>query len=98
MSPQGIRFPGNIRGAEGLVCDGEIEGRIEVDGLAQTASGGKVHGGVEGGSLTFPEPSRGCRDACSADAAYPCELKGDADRPDLVMAPGATLPGQVHIT
>src|SRR3990172_7581035 len=44
---KGLRFVGDVLGAGDFVCDGEVEGRIEIDGLVQVDSGGKIHGCIE---------------------------------------------------
>jgi cytoskeletal protein CcmA (bactofilin family) len=95
---KGLRFVGDVLGAGDFVCDGEVEGRIEIDGLVQIDSDGKVHGGIEAteadiaGSVDGDVVTR-----VRLVLRAPCRLKGDVMSPELVVEPGATILGQIHI-
>jgi len=95
---KGLRFVGDVLGAGDFVCDGEVEGRIEIDGLVQIDSDGKIHGCIEAteadiaGSVDGDVVTR-----VRLILRAPCRLKGDVMSPELVVEPGATILGQIHI-
>jgi len=95
---KGLRFVGDVLGAGDFVCDGEVEGRVEIDGLVQIDSDGKIHGCIEAteadiaGSVDGDVVTR-----VRLVLRAPGRLKGDVMSPELVVEPGATILGQIHI-
>jgi len=94
----GLRFVGSIRGTGDLVCHGEVEGDIELDGVVQIGPHAKVRGGVKAkeadiaGSVEGDVVTQG-----RVTLRTSCNLKGDVTTGQLVVEPGAVLQGQLHI-
>lgn len=95
---KGLRFIGDVLGVGTFVCDGEVQGRIEIDGVVQIASDGKVLGCVEATEADITGYVEGdVVTRVRLTLRAPCKLKGDVMSPELVVEPGATILGQVHI-
>jgi cytoskeletal protein CcmA (bactofilin family) len=95
---KGLRFVGDVLGAGDFVCDGEVEGRIEIDGLVQIDADGKVHGCIEATEADIAGVVDGDVAArVRLILRAPCRLKGDVVSPELLVEPGATILGQIHI-
>lgn len=94
---KGFRFVGDVRGEGTLMCEGEIEGTIEVDGLVQILPGGKVRGCVRASEAEIAGTVEGdvaTRGRLKLQAT--CRVEGDVVTPNLVVEPGAILQGQVN--
>jgi cytoskeletal protein CcmA (bactofilin family) len=95
----GLRFVGSVRGTGDLVCHGEVEGDIELDGVVQIGPHAKVRGGVKAREADIA----GCVEGDVVTQGRvtlraSCNLKGDVVTGQLVVEPGAVLQGQLHIT
>src|SRR3972149_184408 len=95
---KGLRFVGDVLGAGDFGCGGEGEGRIEIDGLVQVDSGGKIHGCIEATEADIAGSVEGdVLTRVRLVLRAPGRLKGDVVSPELVGEPGATILGQIHI-
>lgn len=95
---KGLRFVGDVRGAGDLVCEAQIEGTIELDGMVQIGPHGKVRGGIKAREADIAGCVEGdvvTRGRITLRAS--CTLKGDVTTGQLVVEPGAILQGQLHI-
>lgn len=94
----GLRFVGSVRGTGDLVCHGEVEGDIELDGVVQIGPDAKVRGGVKAREADIA----GCVEGDvviqgRVTLRASCNLKGDVTTGQLVVEPGAVLQGQLRI-
>jgi cytoskeletal protein CcmA (bactofilin family) len=95
---KGLRIVGDVLGAGSFVCDGDVEGKIELDGLLRIASHGKVRGCVEArdaeiaGEVEGDVITRGRLTLRST-----CRLKGDVVAAEIEVEPGASVQGRIQI-
>jgi len=95
---KGIRIEGDILGVGHLVCDGEIEGKIQLEGSLRIAPNGKVRGCIEvveaeiAGCVEGDVLTRG-----RLTLRPPCQVKGDVVSAELEVEPGASVEGKVSI-
>ena len=95
---EGFRIVGDVQGAGPLVCEGEIEGTVEVDGLVQILAGGRVRGCVrarEAEIAGIVEGNVTTRGRLKLQATG--RVKGDVVTPKLLVEPGAVLQGEVRM-
>jgi cytoskeletal protein CcmA (bactofilin family) len=95
---KGLRIDGDILGVGDLVCDGEIEGRIQLDGSLRIAPNGKIRGCIEANSAEIAGYVEG--DILTRGRLTlrpPCQIKGDVVSAELEVDPGASIEGQVSI-
>lgn len=94
----GLRFVGDVRGSGDLVCESEIEGMIELDGIVRIGPRGKVRGGIKAKEADIAGCVEGdvvTRGRVTLRASG--NLKGDVTTGQLVVEPGAVLQGQLRI-
>lgn len=94
----GLRFIGDVRGSGDLVCDGKIEGMIELDGVVTIGPHGKMRGDIRAREVDIAGCVEGdvvTRGRVTLRAS--CTLKGDVTTEQLVVEPGAILQGQLQI-
>ena len=95
---KGLRIVGDVLGAGSFVCDGDVEGKIDLDGLVRVAANGKVHGCVEArdaeiaGEVEGDVMTRGRLTLRST-----CRLKGDVVAAEIEVEPGALVQGRIQI-
>ncbi len=95
---KGTRIIGDFYGTDTLVCEGEIRGTIEVDGLVQIAPEGKVEGRLRAREAAIAGVVRGdiaTQGRLKLQAT--CRVQGDVVAPKLVIEAGAVLDGQVRM-
>ncbi len=95
---KGLRIEGDILGVGHLVCNGEIEGKIQLDGSLRIAPNGKVHGCIEVGEAEIAGYVEG--DVLTRGRLTlrpPCQVKGDVVSAELKVEPGASVEGKVSI-
>lgn len=95
---KGLRIEGDVLGVGDLVCDGEIEGKIQLDGNLRIDPNGKVRGCIEAeeaeiaGFVEGDVLTRG-----RLTLRPPCQVKGDVVSAELEVEPGASVEGKVSI-
>ncbi len=95
---KGFRFVGDVRGTGTLVCEGEIEGTIEVDGLVQILADGKVRGCLKAREAEIAGTVEG--DVTTQGRLIlqaTCRVAGDVLAAKLLVEPGAILQGEVSM-
>ncbi len=95
---KGFRFVGDVRGTGTLVCEGEIEGTIEVDGLVQILADGKVRGCLTASEAEIAGTVEG--DVTTQGRLIlqaTCRVEGDVLAAKLLVEPGAILQGEVSM-
>jgi cytoskeletal protein CcmA (bactofilin family) len=95
---KGLRIVGDILGVGDLVCDGEIEGRIQLDGSLRIAPNAKIRGCIEAKEAEIAGHVEG--DVLTRGRLTlrpPCQIKGDLVSAELEVEPGASVEGQVSI-
>lgn len=95
---KGTRIIGDVYGTDTLVCEGEIRGTIEVDGLVQIAPEGKVEGRLRAREAAIAGIVRGdiaTQGRLKLQAT--CRVKADVVAPKLVIEAGAVLDGKVRM-
>jgi len=95
---KGIRVIGDVKGTDTLVCEGEIQGNIDVEGLVQIAPAGKVEGRLRAREAAIAGVVRGdiaTQGRLKLQAT--CRVQGDVVAPKLVIEAGAVLDGEVRM-
>lgn len=95
---KGICIIGDVYGTDTLVCEGEIRGKVEVDGLVQISPVGKVQGSLRAREAQIAGVVQGdiaTRERLKLQAT--CRVQGDVVAPKLVIERGALLDGQVRM-
>lgn len=95
---KGLRIEGDILGVGHLVCDGTVEGKIQLDGSLRIAPNGKVLGCIEVGEAEIAGQVEG--DVLTRGRLtlrHPCQVKGDVVSAELEVEPGASVEGKVSI-
>lgn len=99
LGGKGVRVVGEVQGEGPVVCAGDVEGSIAVDGPVRIAPGAHVRGDLRvreadiAGSVDGDVTTRG-RLTLRATA----RVQGDVVTPELVVEAGAILQGQVRTT
>lgn len=95
--PRGLRVKGEVTGQGGLVVEGELEGRVELDALtiqpqgvvnAEVTVAQAVVAGRSAGALT-------ARDRLEVRSS--AQIEGDVRTQALVVEEGAVFRGRVHM-
>ncbi len=95
---RGVRFVGDVHGIGTFVCDGEIEGKIEFDGIVQVTPIGKVRGGLRAKEAEVAGSVEGdILTGHRLTLRSTCRLQGGVVTPRLIVEPGAIFQGQIHM-
>ncbi len=96
---EGIKFKGEITGQAGIVIDGEVEGRLDMQSAVVVGPSGVVNGDINAKSVKVAGKVLGnVKAADTFELEASGRIEGDVTSPRVVIAEGAFFKGNVEMT
>ena len=95
---RGLSIQGTVSGGELVHIDGEVDGKVQVNGRVVIGGDGRVKGRVEAGQVTVEGRLDGDLAATEkAEVTTSGRVQGDIEAPRVVIAEGAYFRGNVKM-
>lgn len=93
----GVRLEGKVVGRTDLLLDGELTGKVKVDGAVIVAEAGSVEGEIAARAVRIAGRVKGrVRASARIELASSARVEADLVAPRVVVAEGAQLAGNVQ--